>query len=55
MKIKLLTIYLLLFTSQECCEVADAFREGKLGKIYWNFPKQTKSEFEDDNFFVEVK
>ena len=31
------------------------FREGKLGKVYWHFPKQTKSEFEDDNFFVEVK
>ena len=40
---------------EECCEVADAFREGTLGKVYYNFPKQTKSEFEDDNFFVEVK
>jgi hypothetical protein len=40
---------------EECCEVADAFREGTLGKVYYNFPKQTKCEFEDDNFFVEVK
>jgi len=40
---------------EECCEVADAFREHKLGKVNWNFPKQTKGEFKDGNFFVEVK
>lgn len=39
----------------DCCEVADAFREGTLGKVYFNFPKQTESEFEDGEFFVEVK
>ena len=40
---------------QDCCDVADAFREGRLGKVYWNFTKQTKSEFKDGDFFVEVK
>lgn len=39
---------------EKCCEVADAFREGRLGKVYFNFVRQTKAEQDSGDFFVEV-
>lgn len=39
----------------ECCEVADAFRAGTLGKTNFHFPKQTAAEDATGEFFVEVQ